>query len=988
MNKLCPGPEALERLLDDRLGWLEEEELNRHIEVCALCRDWLDQRLAGQLPAHLARPEGGANGPGESDAASVSTDPRPSTLLQQALTRLYDARNTVLSGVFPQIDGYEIEALLGRGASGVVYRARHKRLGRTVALKLAPDGADLTESQRQRFRQEAEALAQLRHPNIVQVFDVGEAGSRPWFAMEYVHGATLAQRIDGRPQDPRSATLLVAVLARAIDCAHRAGILHRDLKPSNILLEEQSAPTAPAPAPAGATSPPDAPVGQESGLGRRLPTAPKIVDFGLVRRLEPADRLTATHEILGTPGYMAPEQSRGQPDNLGPATDVYALGAILYELLTGRPPFRRATAMETLLASSFELPVSPARLEPAVSRDLETICLRCLEKEPRLRFASAAELADELERVATHRPIVSRPPGAWGRLYRACRRNPGPSALAGLVALLLGLGACGAVLFLRNEVHLRQAADAARQQAEEQRADAVTQRQAAEDAQRQAELQRSRADENLRLAQLYLARSAQMLAPEANLSEQVTETEMRLREELERIAAELQGDFAERQPEESELTLAQAEALRRRVYWQQLRRTSQSPAPEDSVTVLREALRLAELPEARAQHGWRADLLRLRIQNDLARILQLDHGDEALEIARAGLSGTRQLLDQQPGDEELLLLMCDLHRIVSQRPGPEGVSIQQMRDARAEVLERAGSETLGPRLCERILLMWRTELIYFQIRKDQPQELAILREIHEFLANHAATSQPARSLPFLTMRSNTELGQALARDGQWDEAVTVLRQARRPPRKQFSPEETLKRSMADHDRLLAEALVQTGQPGEAVEIYRELIRNAGSDAEAMVTRLNRLVPLLQLNRLEIVRSELQELSAIPRIGGDMALMVAERSLELLESWGDRPGLTELREELRPRVLFLLERASSPDPRRQAQIVAVLSEPRWQKCVDSPALNALKEKLVNPPAKSGTAEQPALTPAAAAQPASELPAPSLATPSGGEPRANR
>ncbi|MFN5531581.1 MAG: protein kinase domain-containing protein, partial [Planctomycetaceae bacterium] len=231
MNKLCPGPEALERLLDDRLGWLEEEELNRHIEGCAECRDWLDQRLAGQLPAHLARPEGGANGPVESDAASVSTDPRPSTLLQQALARLYDARNTVLSGVFPQIDGYEIEALLGRGASGVVYRARHKRLGRTVALKLAPDGADLTDSQRQRFRQEAEALAQLRHPNIVQVFDVGEAGSRPWFAMEYVHGATLAQRIDGRPQDPRSATLLVAVLARAIDCAHRAGILHRDLKP-------------------------------------------------------------------------------------------------------------------------------------------------------------------------------------------------------------------------------------------------------------------------------------------------------------------------------------------------------------------------------------------------------------------------------------------------------------------------------------------------------------------------------------------------------------------------------------------------------------------------------------------------------------------------------------------------------------------------------------------------------------------------------------
>ena len=988
MNKLCPGPEALERLLDDRLGWLEEEELNRHIEVCALCRDWLDQRLAGQLPAHLARPEGGANGPGESDAASVSTDPRPSTLLQQALTRLYDARNTVLSGVFPQIDGYEIEALLGRGASGVVYRARHKRLGRTVALKLAPDGADLTDSQRQRFRQEAEALAQLRHPNIVQVFDVGEAGSRPWFAMEYVHGATLAQRIDGRAQDPRSATLLVAVLARAIDCAHRAGILHRDLKPSNILLEEQAAPTAPAPAPAGATSPSDAPVGPEPGLGRRLPTAPKIVDFGLVRRLEPADRLTATHEILGTPGYMAPEQSRGQPDNLGPATDVYALGAILYELLTGRPPFRRATAMETLLASSFELPVSPARLEPAVSRDLETICLKCLEKEPRLRFASAAELADELERVATHRPIVSRPPGTWGRLYRACRRNPGPSALAGLVALLLGLGACGVVLFLRNEVHLRQAADAARQQAEEQRADAVTQRQAAEDAQRQAELQRSRADENLRLAQQYLARSAQMLAPEASLSEQVTETEMRLREELERIAAELQADFAERQPEESELTLAQAEALRRRVYWQQLRRTPQSPAPEDSVAVLREALRLAELPEARAQHAWRADLLRLRIQNDLARLLTVDRKDEALQIALAALSRTRELLDKRPEDEELLLLMCDLHRIVSQLPGPKGGSIQQMREARAEALERAGSATLGPRLCERILMMWRTELLMYQTRQDQAAELATLREIHAFLAKNAAAGETTRAGPFLVLRTCTELGRALAREGEWDEAVTVLKGARRPRPKQFSLADSLKRSIADHDRLLAEALVQTGQPGEAAEIYRELIRDAGSDAEAIVTRLNRLTPLLQLSQLAIVRSELEELSAIQRIGGDLALMVAERWVELFEAWGDRPGRAELREELRPRVLFLLERASSRDPKRQAQIVEVLSEPRWQKCVDLPALEALKEKLVKPPAESRPAERPALGPAAAAGPASQPSASSSSTPSAGEPEANR
>jgi len=279
MTDPCPGQEALERLLDDRLGWLEEEELNRHLESCAGCRSWLDERLAGQLPRQLHRESGPSESPGPVPAplpSEPSLDPRPSTLLRQALTRLHAARQSVLANVFPQIDGYEIEALLGRGASGVVYRARHKRLGRSVAIKLAPEAPELTDPQRQRFRQEAEALAQLRHPNIVQVFDVGDTGTRPWFSMEYVRGVTLARRIDGRPQDPRSATLLVACLARAIACAHAVGIIHRDLKPSNILLEEQpeAAGGQPTPTPPLAevrTGDLSGPTG--GGSGRRLPSA-------------------------------------------------------------------------------------------------------------------------------------------------------------------------------------------------------------------------------------------------------------------------------------------------------------------------------------------------------------------------------------------------------------------------------------------------------------------------------------------------------------------------------------------------------------------------------------------------------------------------------------------------------------------------------------------------------------------------------------------
>ncbi|MFM7160860.1 MAG: protein kinase domain-containing protein [Planctomycetaceae bacterium] len=649
---------------------------------------------------------------------------------------------------------------------------------------------------------------------------------------------------------------------------------------------------------------------------------------------------------------MAPEQSRGQSDHLGPATDVYALGAILYELLTGRPPFRRSTAMETLLASSFELPVSPARLEPAIPRDLETICLKCLEKEPRLRFASAAELADELERVATHRPIVSRPPGSWGRLYRACRRNPGPSALAGLVGLLLVLGVCGAALFLRNEVRLRRAAVLARNQAEEQRAEAIRQRHEAELARSQAVLQRNRADENLRLAQSYLARSAEMLAPDTSTPDQVTENEMRLREELERIAAELQADFAERQPEESELTLARAEALRRRVYWQQLRRTAKSLEPDDSIEVLREALRLAELPEAREQHPGQADLLRLRIQSDLSRLLQVQGESGALEMGVAALEGTRRLLEERPGDEELLLLMCDLHRILPQLAGSQGKFIAEIRQGRAEVLQQAGNAPLSARLCERLLLMWRTELLFSQSRQDHFQEMATLREIHAFLASNPATSEPTRSLPFLAMRACSELGRALSREGRWDEAVTVLKQAQRPTlRKRTTAEDHFKRTLLDHDWLLAEALVQTGQPAEAVEIYRELIRASPAEAEAIVARISRLIPLLQLQQLSVVRSELQELSRIPRMEGDVALVIAERSLDLLDAWGERPGREELHDELQPLVLLMLERAFYRGPKRRAQAAAVLSESRWRKCVDSAALEALQQKLAGPEEES-------------------------------------
>jgi serine/threonine-protein kinase len=296
----------------------------------------------------------------------------------------------------PSIPGYEVEAVLGRGGMGVVYRARHLRLNRPVALKMLLAGDCAGPSDRARFQREAEAVAGLRHANIVQVYDVGEQDGRPYFTMEIVQGGSLAEKLAGAPQPAREAAALVVTLAEAVWAAHQGGIVHRDLKPANVLLTADG--------------------------------TPKISDFGLARRLEGGERLTLSGALLGTPSYMAPEQARGRTQTLGPPVDIYALGAILYELLTGRPPFRGETAADTVLQVMSQEPVPPSRLNPRVPRDLETICLKCLHKEPPRRYASAAALAEDLRCFLHGEAIAARPEGRLARLARRVRRRPGLSA--------------------------------------------------------------------------------------------------------------------------------------------------------------------------------------------------------------------------------------------------------------------------------------------------------------------------------------------------------------------------------------------------------------------------------------------------------------------------------------------------------------------------------------------------------------------------------
>jgi WD40 repeat protein/tRNA A-37 threonylcarbamoyl transferase component Bud32 len=300
------------------------------------------------------------------------------------------------------VPGYEIIGELGQGGMGVVYRARQVKAGRIVALKMILSGRHAGAEQRARFRTEVEAIARLQHPNIVQVYEVGEHAGQPFFSMEFCAGGSLDGKLTGAPLRPREAAALVEQLARAMHVAHQKGIVHRDLKPANVLLAEDG--------------------------------TPKVSDFGLARKLEEASR-TVTGAVLGTPSYMAPEQARGRGHEIGPACDVYALGAILYACLTGRPPFRAATPLETVQQVCGQEPVAPRSLNRQVPLDLGTVCQKCLEKEPHRRYASALDLADDLRRFLAGEPVRARPPSALRLAAHWLRRHPvtGVAILAGLL---------------------------------------------------------------------------------------------------------------------------------------------------------------------------------------------------------------------------------------------------------------------------------------------------------------------------------------------------------------------------------------------------------------------------------------------------------------------------------------------------------------------------------------------------------------------------
>ena len=352
------------------------------------------------LESVLQTLEDGATGPKE-----------PVMAREEAIESRDPGNGEPKEATIPQVPGYEVIGKLGRGGMGVVYKARQLALNRLVALKMISAHAD-PEHQR-RLRAEAEVIARLCHPNFVQVYDYALGHSQPYLALEFVEGGTLAQRAAGVPQPPQRAAQIVETLAAAVHHAHRQGLVHRDLKPANVLLTADG--------------------------------VLKITDFGLAKRLDAATAQTASGVLLGTPTYMAPEQVASEHGGVGPAADVYALGVILYELLTGRPPFQGDSVLELLRQVQEQEPLPPGRLQPGTPHDLETICLKCLEKEPTRRYSSAQALADDLHRFQAGELIAARPVGRVERAWRLCKRKPALAALTVSLATALVVIALGSL---------------------------------------------------------------------------------------------------------------------------------------------------------------------------------------------------------------------------------------------------------------------------------------------------------------------------------------------------------------------------------------------------------------------------------------------------------------------------------------------------------------------------------------------------------------
>jgi eukaryotic-like serine/threonine-protein kinase len=662
---------------------------------------------------------------------------------------------------WPTLDGYEILSELGRGGMGVVYKALDTRLKRPVALKTILARELATPESLARFQAEAETVARLQHPNVVQVYAVGEQRGIPYFAMEFVAGGSLARKLDGTPWPPVDAARLMEVLARAVDQVHRLGIIHRDLKPANVLLAADG--------------------------------TPKVGDFGLAKNLSGDSGLTGTDAILGSPSYMSPEQAEGKPSLIGPAADVYGLGAIFYELLAGRPPFKASSVLATLDQVKHAEPVALSRLVPGLPRDAETIALKCLRKDASARYATPEDLAEDLRRFVSGEPIRARPVSHARRAGMWCRRKPALAALAAALALSL-LGGVAGIAWKWRE-------------ADAQRASAV-----------------ASAEETSAINAFLIDRLLAQASPYLNPRRQ----EVSVLHLLDRASATVGTEFAGRPSVEAELRstigrtyhrlgaldkadthLRQALAIRRRLRGANDRETLK--AIGDLGALLHDQGKLAE-----------AEPLVVESLRGLRRVAAADDPDTLKAI------GDLALVSQSRGKvPEAEALYREVLLVGGRKRGPEdpailgtAVHLAGLLHDRGEIVE---AETLLERIlkpCARVLGPDHPDTLTAQNRFAQVlQARGKLAEAEPiFRANLAATRRVFGDAHRETWQALNNLGVLLQALGRLDEAELLSRSNLDARRKAFGDDhfDTLN---AVHN--LAALLQERGQLGEAARLYRQ-----------------------------------------------------------------------------------------------------------------------------------------------------------------------
>jgi tetratricopeptide (TPR) repeat protein len=700
------------------------------------------------------------------------------------------------AGVLPEVPGYRVLGVLGRGGMGVVYRALQVRLNRVVALKMVLAGPHAGPEELARFRREAEAVARLQHPHVVQIYEVGEHGGRPYFSMEYVEGASLAQHLSGNPLPGRTAAPLVETLARAVHHAHERGIVHRDLKPANVLIQTP-----------GGTGNTGEEKGSEPAPSFPVPPVVKITDFGLAKRLDVADGPTRSGAVMGTPSYMAPEQARGRNAEVGPATDLYALGAILYEALTGRPPFRGESNLDTLGQVVEEEPVPPRRLQPRLARDLDTICLKCLEKEPARRYPSALALAEDLERWRRSEPIRARPSRAAERAWKWARRRPAVAGLlTGLLVVVAGSLAGLTALWLRAE---REGTA--------------------------KEVQRDRARAHFAMAREAVDQFDTAVSQSADLKAHGLEP---LRKKLLESAAQFYERFVQEETDDHSVRAEQARGYDRlAVLYAELDLTEPARQASGRGLEIHEKLAL-DHPES---SQYQVDLFEcLRVRGDLS--MRVGKYGQAEDDWHRGHTICRQLADRdpaEPGHRQRLAEVETSLAILYQRTGRAGLAEKAFKDSIEQLNDLSRARPENPRYKA---VLAKNHITLGLLHADAgrsaeaEQHLGAAHDLLSKLAeDHPEVPDYRRDLAYSLLNLghvHERFGRETQAERAWKEALTPLEKLR-----------TTHPQVAEYAYLHAKAqcglgiaYVQTGRPGLAKEAWKSARETLGRLVESYPDR--------------------------------------------------------------------------------------------------------------------------------------------------------